>query len=310
MNVSNVIGDQADTLRLLAISLGGQLPAPPALLQHGRGMNARVISVTSGKGGVGKSTVAVNLAVSFAKEGKRVLVIDADLGLGNIDVQLGLNPPYTLNDVFDGKKRLADIIVNGPGGIKLVPAGSGVQRYTDLSSRERLLLMDELETLEEDFDILIVDTESGISKNVTYFNVASQEILVVVAPEPSSITDAYALIKLLTKYHHEGHFKVLVNMARDDDEGLQVFKKLSQVVSRFLDVSLDYVGCVVRDDRQQDAARRQRSVVELYPRAAISHCFATLARTMIEHPVELRLKGNIQFLFRRYFEPTHEMRCI
>jgi flagellar biosynthesis protein FlhG len=310
MNVSSRSGDQADTLRLLAISRNGQLQGATAQLPKVRRGNARVISVTSGKGGVGKSSVVVNLAVALANEGKRVLVIDADLGLGNIDMLLGLNPSHTLNDVFSGKMRLADIIIEGPGGIRLVPAGSGVQRYTDLGRDERLRLMDELEMLEDDFDVLIIDTESGISKNVTYFNVASQEILLVVAPEPTSITDSYALIKLLTKFHDEGHFKVLVNMARDDSEGLQVFKKLSQVVSRFLDVSLDYVGCVLRDEHLQDAVRRQKSVVELYPRSAVSQCFATLSRTLIEHPVEFRVKGNIQFLFRRYFEPAQTKRCV
>lgn len=311
MNFSSRSGDQANTLRLLAISRNGKLDVSPPLLQKVRCAGARVISVTSGKGGVGKSNVVVNLAVALAKEGKKVLVIDADLGLGNIAVLLGLNSHHTLDDVFSGKLRLADIIVEGPGGIRVVPAGSGAQKYTSLCQEERLLLMDELELLEEDFDFLIIDTESGISKNVTYFNVAAQEILLVVAPEPTSITDAYALIKLLTQYHGEGNFKVLVNMARDSSEGFQVFKKLSQVVSRFLDVSLDYFGCVVRDERLLEAVRRQKPVVELYPRSTASHCFATLARNMVESPVgNQRVKGNIQFLFRRHFEATQVQRCV
>lgn len=311
MNVAYLSGDQADTLRTMAVGmLNDMTEMREERLQPVTRSTPRIISVTSGKGGVGKSTVTINLAVAFANAGKKVLVIDADLGLGNIDVQLGLNPTHTLNDVFSGKMRLGEIVIDGPAGIKLAPAGSGVQRYTDLDSGERLRLMDELEMLEEDFDIILIDTESGISKNVTYFNVASQEILLVVAPEPTSITDSYALIKLLSKYHAESRFKVLVNMARDDNEGLQVFKKLSQVVSKFLDVSLDYLGCVVRDERQIDASRRQRPVVQLFPRASVSYCFATLARHMIEEPVEFRMKGNIQFLFRRFFEPAHAVRCV
>ena len=311
MNAACINGDQADTLRMMAVGMLCDMTEPrKAPLQPVPRSAPRIISVTSGKGGVGKSTVTINLAVAFANAGKKVLVIDADLGLGNIDVQLGLHPAHTLNDVFSGTKSLGEIIMDGPAGIKLVPAGSGIQRYTDLESGERLRLMDELEMLDESFDVILIDTESGISRNVTYFNVAAQEILLVVAPEPSSITDSYALIKLLSKYHSEERFKVLVNMAHDDKEGLQVFSKLSQVVSRFLDVSLDYLGCVVRDERQIDAARRQRPVVQLYPRASVSYCFAALARHMIEEPAEFRMKGNIQFLFRRFFEPAQAVRCV
>lgn len=309
MSFYNGTGDQADTLRLMASSRNGRLRVvPPRARREGAG--TRVISVTSGKGGVGKSSVVVNLAVALAGEGKRVLVFDADLGLGNLDVLLGLKPGRTLNDVFSGENRLSEIIVEGPGGIRLVPAGSGVQKLTALGREERLLLMDELEALEDDFDILIIDTESGISDNVTYFSVAAQEIMLVVAPDPASIADVYALIKLLATRHEERHFKVLVNMARDCDEGLGVFTRLSQVVSRFLDVSLDYVGCVVRDERLAEAVRRQRSVLDLYPRAASSHCFATVARHVTEHQGAHRPKGNIQFLFRRSFEQTPAVRYL
>jgi flagellar biosynthesis protein FlhG len=297
--------DQADTLRLISGTRTRQIPTQASIPRRETvGSGVRVISVTSGKGGVGKSTVVVNLAVSLANQGKRVLVIDADLGLGNIDLMLGLKPVHTMNDVFNGAKRLADIIVEGPGGIRIVPAGSGVQKFTALDSQERLLLMDELESLEERFDVFIVDTESGISENVTYFNVAAQEILVVVSPDPTSIADGYALIKLLATVHQERRFMVLVNLATDSGEGLRVFDKLSQVTSRFLDISIDYMGCVVRDDRLQDAVRQQKPVVDLYPRTASSYCFAALAQQLSERPVANRVKGNIQFLFRRYYDPA------
>jgi flagellar biosynthesis protein FlhG len=270
----------------------------------------RVISVTSGKGGVGKSNIVVNLAIALANEGERVLVMDADVGLGNIDILLGMRPAQSLDEVLNGTRRLSDVIVTGPCGIRIVPAGSGGVRCLTLTQRERLILMDELDSLDEEFDVLIIDTESGISENVTYFNVAAQEIVVVLSPEPTSLADVYALIKVLVTSHGERYFKVLVNMVKDSDEGLETFKRLSQVVSRFLDVSLDYFGCIVRDDRVVDAVRRQKAVVELHPRSAAARCFATLARNLKNSPTSQPVKGNIQFLFRRYFEDAQLMRYV
>jgi flagellar biosynthesis protein FlhG len=310
MNVHPGTIDQAETLRLMASNYFRHQNTVPELPKSGIGTGVRVISVTSGKGGVGKSNVVVNLAVALANEGKRVLIIDADLGLGNIDVLLGLKPTHTLNDVFNGNMHLTDIMVEGPSGIRIIPAGSGVQKFTALDREARLRLMDELESLEDDFDILLIDTESGISENVTYFNVAAQEILLIVSPDPTSIADVYALTKLLATRFEEKHFKVLVNMARDTRDGFQVFKRLSSVVNRFLDVSLDYVGCVVHDERLGEAVRRQKSVIELYPLASSSHCFTSLARNFVVRPGASRLKGNIQFLFRRYFELAPVMRYV
>ncbi|RNC67257.1 MAG: MinD/ParA family protein [Desulfuromonadales bacterium] len=301
MNVMATTGDQADSLRQLATSVKKQRKATAALARDGKQKKGiRVISVTSGKGGVGKSNVVVNLALALAGREKKVLVIDADLGLGNVDVLLGLTPDYTLNDVFAGRKRLDEIIVEGPGGIRIIPAGSGLPDFTALGLQERVKIMDELDALEEDFDLLIVDTEAGISDNVTYFNSASQEIVVVVTPEPTSITDVYALIKLLATRHGERYFKVLVNMAKDTDDALQVFAKLSNVTSRFLDISLDYLGCVLRDDAVLEAVKSQKPVIELFPEAPASTCFTTLARRLLENGGERRLKGNVQFFFRRF----------
>ena len=301
MNQAATTGDQADSLRQLATSVSKKRKVSAARARDGQSQKGiRVISVTSGKGGVGKSNVVVNLALALASRGKKVLVIDADLGLGNIDVLLGLTPDWTLNDVFAGKKRLEEIITEGPGGIRIIPAGSGLPDFTTLGLQERVKIMDELDALEEDFDILIVDTEAGISDNVAYFNTASQEIVVVVTPEPTSITDVYALIKLLATRHSERYFKVLVNMARDTDDALQVFAKLSNVTSRFLDISLDYLGCVLRDDAILEAVKSQKPVIELLPDSPAAGCFATLARRILESGGERRLKGNVQFFFRRF----------
>ncbi len=296
-------GDQADTLRQMARTAKNKQNSDAAAaggLTAQQGI--RVISVTSGKGGVGKSNVVSNLAIALSAQGKKVLLIDADLGLGNLDVLLGLSPVYNLNHVLNGDKSVLDILIDGPAGIKIIPAGTGVQELTSLGQHEKLKLLDELDMLEEQFDILIIDTEAGISENVTYFTVAAQEIFVVVTPEPTSITDAYALIKLLATRYSEHHFKVLVNMAKDSEDALEVFRKLANVAGRFLDISLDYLGCVVKDEKVVDAVKRQKAVTELFPDSEAAQCFTTIAKRVIENKLQSRVKGNIQFFFRRMLD--------
>lgn len=295
-------GDQADTLRELARKARSSQKSAESDASLTQQKGIRVISVTSGKGGVGKSNVVSNLAIALSQQGKKVLLIDADLGLGNLDVLLGLSPTYNLNHVLNGDKSITDILMDGPAGIKIIPAGSGVQELTSLDQHARLKLLDELDMLEENFDIMIVDTEAGISENVTYFTVAAQEIVVVVTPEPTSITDVYALIKLLATRYSEHHFKVLVNMAKDSEDALEVFRKLANVAGRFLDISLDYLGCVVKDDKVVEAVKRQKAVTELFPDSDASNCFTTLAKRVIENARPTRLKGNIQFFFRRFLD--------
>lgn len=299
-------GDQADTLRQMARDARNSQPSPAGDKSVVPQNGIRVISVTSGKGGVGKSNVVSNLAIALSMQGKKVLLIDADLGLGNLDVLLGLSPTYNLNHVLNGEKSITDILIDGPAGIKIIPAGSGVQSLTSLGQHEKLKLLDELDMLDETFDIMIVDTEAGISENVTYFTVAAQEIIVVVTPEPTSITDVYALIKLLATRYSEHHFKVLVNMAKDSEDALEVFRKLANVAGRFLDISLDYLGCVVKDEKVVEAVKRQKAVIELFPDSDAANCFTTLAKRVIENTRQTRLKGNIQFFFRRFLDNPNE----
>ncbi len=285
--------DQAGTLRNMREQLDGtateiQMPS------------TRVLSITSGKGGVGKTAVVSNLAVSLAKLGKKVLVIDADLGLANIDVVLGLSPPYNLNHFFSGERTLEEVIVEGPHGLKILPAGSGVQQYTRLDGQLKMRLIDALDALEEHFDVVLIDTEAGISDNVTYFNVAAQDILVVTTPEPTAITDAYALMKLLSTQYHQKRFLLAVNSVLNADEGLDVFEKLTMVSGRYLDIFIDYLGCVPYDRKMHDSVRQQQVMVDLYPDNKVAVAFKSLAEDIINTPAETQAQGTLQFFWKQF----------
>ena len=220
-NTSHTTADQAQTLRGLNSSHHSASFKP----ESNRITN--VYSITSGKGGVGKTAVVSNLAYALASQGKRVLILDADLGLANIDVVFGLTPTHNLNHFFSGEQELHNILVEGPLGIKILPAGSGIQNFTRLENHQKRRLLDGLDSMNNHFDYVLIDTEAGISENVTYFNTAAQEILIVTTPEPTAITDAYALMKLLSVQYHEKKFNLLVNQIRTEDDALDVYKKVN-----------------------------------------------------------------------------------
>ncbi len=285
--------DQAGTLRTMRDQMDQtardlQLPA------------TRVLSITSGKGGVGKTAVVSNVAVTLAKQGKKVLIIDADLGLANVDVVLGLAPPYNLNHFFNGERTLEEIMVEGPHGLKILPAGSGVQQFTRLDSQLKMRLIDSLDALDEHFDVVLIDTEAGISDNVTYFNVAAQDILVVTTPEPTAITDAYALMKLLSTQYHQKRFLLAVNSVRNADEGLDVFEKLTMVSGRYLDIFIDYLGCIPYDKKMHDSVRQQQVMVDLYPEHKVAKSFVALAETLLETPINNQAQGTLQFFWKQF----------
>ena len=286
--------DQAGTLRAMI---------SPERPEERSGRTAtRVFSITSGKGGVGKTAVVANLAVLLARMGKRVLILDADLGLANIDVVFGLAPGHNLNHFFTGEQGLESILTDGPDGIKILPAGSGVQRFTRLDSQQKMRLLEALDQMNNDFDFVLIDTEAGISENVTYFNTAAQEILVVTTPEPTAITDAYALMKLLSNQYHEKHFNLIVNFIKNEEEALDVYRKLTMVANRYLDISIDYIGSIPRDKLMVDAIRKQQTLVQLFPDSRTSHAFEALARTIVQEPQTLEPKGSIQFFWKRLLE--------
>lgn len=275
----------------------------PTLLKNPFNCFPKVLSVTSGKGGVGKTNVVANLAFAFTQLGKRVLVVDADLGLANIDILLGLSPRYTIEHFFSGKKCLPEILVKGPGGMSIMPASSGVPDLVDLDENQKILLLNEIDLMAESIDILLIDTGAGISSNVLYFNVAAQESIVVVTSEPTSITDAYALIKVLSTRFNKKDFMILVNCVSDAQEGKEVFRKISMVADRFLrSLSIDYLGFIPFDEKLPSAVKQQQAVLEIYPMAPSSRSLSKLARTIAERPMRTGDKGSLQFFWKRLFQ--------
>lgn len=254
----------------------------------------RTIAIASGKGGVGKTNVVANLAIALQKTGKKVLILDADLGLSNVDILLHLAPRYNIQHVISGEKRLSDIIVQGPSGIKVLPASSGVQELTHLDAFQRMRLLEEFEAYEDDIDILLIDTSAGISENVAFFCVASQEIVILTNPEPTALTDAYALIKVLFTRYQEKQFRILVNSARSAEDAKEVYRKLSVVTDRFLNVSLDYLGYIPYDKSIPDAVRAQKPFLQMFPRAAASRALNELVARFADPPEE-NAKGTLQF---------------
>lgn len=288
--------DQANTLRSMEPAADHSLSA-----DHQESAT-RVYAITSGKGGVGKTAVVANTATAMAKTGKKVLILDADLGLANIDVVFGLAPQYNLNHFFAGDQDLSTILVDGPHGIKILPAGSGVQNFTRLDSSQKLKLLDGLDQMHNDFDFVLIDTEAGISENVTYFNTAAQEILVVTTPDPTAITDAYALMKLLSTQYHEKRFNLVVNQIQHENEALDVYRKLTMVSNRYLDISIDFLGSIPADKQMTDAIRKQRVIVDLFPASKISAAFTNLAGTICSEQPVSSPKGGVQFFWKRLLD--------
>ncbi len=255
----------------------------------------KVITVTGGKGGVGKSNVSLNLAITMASMGKKVMLLDADLGLANIDVMLGLSVKRNLFNVLRGECTLDDIIITGPYGLMILPATSGTQAMVELSQAQHAALIRAFGDLRAEVDVLIVDTAAGISSMVLNFARAAQDILVVVCDEPTSVTDAYALMKILSKEYGIYRFKIVANMVRTMREGQELFIKLTKVTERFLDASLELVGCIPYDPNVKLAVKRQQVIVDAYPKSPASISFKALANRALSWPIPYRAEGHLQF---------------
>ncbi len=262
----------------------------------------KVIAVSSGKGGVGKTNVSVNLAVSLAREGKEVMILDADLGLANVDVLLGLSPEYDLSHVISGERTLEEVIVEGPAGVKIIPASSGISRMADLSNAEQAGLISAFSELGHIIDVLIVDTGAGIASNVMKFCSAAQEILIVVCDEPASITDAYALIKVMSREHNSKRFQIVANMAHTAYEGRELFQKLSKATDRFLDVMLTFVGAIPYDTKLRKAVQHQRAVVDAFPRSPSSLALKRVAQQLGKSGGRSKTQGHLEFFVERMIQ--------
>ncbi len=267
----------------------------------------RVISITSGKGGVGKTNIVGNLAIAFSKMNKKVMIFDSDLGLANIDIIFGLKPKFNISHVINGEKSLSEVIVEGPCGISIIPASSGVKDLAQLTEGQKLNLLSEFDAFDNIMDIFLIDTGAGISSNVIYFNLAANECVIVATFEPTSITDAYAMMKIMSVEYGTKCFKLLVNMVKNELEAKSVFSKLSLSADRFLNgVILEYIGYVPDDNMLREAVINRKPVMELFPKAVSSKRFGLLAENLLKSTGYSNSIGNINFFLNRFIKYSSE----
>ena len=280
------------------------MPSPELNVIHNTKLDSlaapvQVIAVTGGKGGVGKTSVSVNLATALAASGKRVVLLDGDLGLANADVFLGLSPRYTLAHVLSGERTLDEILVTAPQGFQVVPAASGAADLANMGSSEHLGLVRAFSSLAARVDVMIVDTAAGISHSVLQFSQAAQHVVVVICDEPASLTDAYALVKVLSRSHGVSRFRVVANQVRIPGAGAELFNRFERVTARFLDVVLEFAGEIPEDELLRRSVREQRPVFDAYPACPASRAFKKLAARADTWPVPAGPRGNIEFFVER-----------
>lgn len=264
-----------------------------------RNKPVKVIAVSAGKGGVGKSNISVNLAIALSQLNYSVILLDADLGLANVDIMLGLHTKYNLSHVLQGICHLSDIILHGPAGVRVIPAASGTEFMTQLSPAEHAGIIDSFNELTDDLDYMIIDTAAGISETVLSFTRSSQELIVVVCDEPTSLTDAYALIKVMSKRYEWTHFHILANMVRNVKDGRDLFNKLFRVSGQFLDVQLDYLGAIPFDENIHKSVKKQNPILIAYPDSPAAHALRELAESVSNWSFKPSLGGNTSFFLER-----------
>lgn len=289
--------DQAEKLRLLAKSIKdkSENKKEPIIVKERK---TRVITITSGKGGVGKTNFTINLALALASYGKKVMILDADLGLANIDVVLGIKAPYNLFHVLKGDKNIKDIIAPGPNGISIIAGGSGIQELANLPKRQIDKFINQLNNLEGMDDFLLIDTGAGLSRNVMSFVLAADEVIVVTTPEPTAITDAYGLIKTLTTKKNNGVVRLIINKVENTGEADITSGKLTAVAERFLKFKVDTLGYILEDNSVIKAVKSQVPFLIKYPNTSASKCIYSIAAKLTKQEEKSAI-GGIKGFFGR-----------
>jgi flagellar biosynthesis protein FlhG len=303
-----VVNDQAQGLRQMRQNPKNYPNVDFSRAASSKGINeqtknaVKVIAVASGKGGVGKTNVSVNLGVALQNMGLRVVLMDADMALANVDIMLGLQSKYNLAHVLDGRKTIKEVMIEGPSGLKVIPASSGIQKMAQLSVTENSGIINAFTELEGDMDVLIVDTAAGIADSVVNFCRAAQEVLVVVTDEPASITDAYALIKVLNRDYEVMHFRIVANLAKSARQGQILFQKLQAVATQFLDVNLEYLGSVPYDTQLKEAVQKQVPITLYRPNSSSARSFVLMAKQLQDLPANYSASGYLQFFIESMFQ--------
>ncbi|ABR36361.1 MinD/ParA family protein [Clostridium beijerinckii] len=267
--------DQAESLRRLINNEEQEIRKTPT----------KIITVTSGKGGVGKSNFVVNLAILLQNKGKKVLIFDADLGMGNDDVLMGLYPKYNIFDIIFTGLEIKDIIITGTNGVDLIPAGSALSKAQELEEDQKKLFIEKLEMLDE-YDYIIMDTGAGVNKDVLSFIAASEELIIVITPEPTSLTDGYSLIKSTDHYSLQSKAKVIVNKALTKEEGEETYNKFNRAVTKFLKIDVEYLGCILEDKKLVQSVKQQKPFVVLYPNCDASKDIEKIAGKLLGQEVD------------------------
>lgn len=272
--------------------------SPSNVIDHNRSI--RSISITSGKGGVGKSNVVINLAIALQRLGMRVLVMDGDFSLANLDILLNLDTRVTLNDVLFKGKNIQDIIIQDREGIDVIPASSGVLEMTKIGIQEKSMILSMMQEIDKRYDVLLIDTGAGISDEVIWLNSSVNDIVIVVTPEPTSITDSYALIKVVSQEYKISRFNLLINQVSSEREALNVFDRLSNATDKFLNVNLNYFGFIKNDSYLGKAVKERRPVISRYPSAPSSLNFLNVAKNILREKSFDQISSHNQFFWQAY----------